>query len=148
SANSKAYKGLLTANDYPFASKQNRDLLRLQYKNMTDTLSIFAGIHFDESYNKFQDDVLTDRDAPYYLFPTTDQKNGGAYMNGRTNNTAKYVADPSCYPFFNNLKAAALVLNKTDAIIAGTELFGFDTHGAQGSATGNQANLLRCVAWA
>jgi uncharacterized protein (DUF1501 family) len=48
----------------------------------------------------------------------------------------------------NNLKAAAMILNKTDAIIAGTELGGFDTHSTQGGATGQHANLLQQVGWA
>ncbi|MCX6895054.1 MAG: DUF1501 domain-containing protein, partial [Verrucomicrobia bacterium] len=52
------------------------------------------------------------------------------------------------YSFFKNLRAAALVLNKTDAIVAGTELGGWDTHNNQGGASGNHSNLLRRVGWA
>jgi len=52
------------------------------------------------------------------------------------------------YNFFTNLKACALVLNKTDAIVSGTQLDGFDTHRAQGGATGDHADLQRRIGWA
>ncbi len=44
--------------------------------------------------------------------------------------------------YFKNLKAAAQILANTDAIVAGTQLGGFDTHTSQGGATGGHANLL------
>jgi len=40
-----------------------------------------------------------------------------------------------------------MILNKTDAIIAGTEFGGFDTHQNQGAATGAHANLQRTIGW-
>ena len=40
-----------------------------------------------------------------------------------------------------------MILNKTDAIIAGTEFGGFDTHQNQGAATGQHANLQRVIGW-
>src|SRR5207245_381757 len=106
-----------------------------------NTLSIFAGIDFTEAGNTFRDDVVTDNDTAwaaangnegYYLFPTTNIKNGGWRRPDGTNVANKYVVDPGHQAIFGNLKAAALVLNKTDAIIAGTELGGFDTHKGQG----------------
>ena len=143
----KADQALRALEGVPFADKKNRDLLDLQYRNFTDTLSIFASLDFTESGNVFRDDANTDNDtAPYYLFPTSNAKNGGYALHG--NDPAKYVVDTNAYGFFNNLKAAALVLNKTDAIIAGTEFGGFDTHNNQGGATGAHANLQRRIAWA
>jgi len=144
--NAKADAALLEARGYPFAPKLNRDLLQLHYQNMSETLAIFAGINFSESGNTFVDDVNTDNDAPYYLFPTSNAKNGGYAAHG--NDTAKYVVDANAYSFFTNLKAAALVLNKTSALVAGTEMTGFDTHQTQGGVTGTHANLLRRIAWA
>jgi uncharacterized protein (DUF1501 family) len=150
--NTKSDNALLNANSYPFPDKQNRELLSLQYKNMANTLKIFESIYFDEAHNTFVDDTNTDGDtAPYYLFPTTNAKNGGYALHG--NNTAKYVVDTGAYNstgtgFFNNLKAAALILNNTDAIIAGTEMTGFDTHNSQGGITGTHPNLQRRIAWA
>lgn len=144
--NLKADASLNTANQFAFADKQNRELLRVQYKNLSETLSIFTSIDFSENGNTFVDDVNTDNDsAPYYLFPTTNAKNGGYALHA--SNTAKYVVDTGAYSFFTNLKAAALILNKTDAIVAGTELNGFDTHNVQGGVTGAQPNLLRRIAW-
>jgi len=162
--NTKADNALLLARGYPFADKMNRELLSLQYRNMSDTLSIFASINFSEAGNTFQDEIKTDGDTAwlpidgsgnstgdaakgYFLFPTSNDKNGGYRRVGSTN-TAKYVADTGAYSFFTNLKAAALVLNKTDAIIAGTEITGFDTHNSQGGVTGTHPNLQRRIAWA
>ena len=142
----KAFNAMASGNYYPFAPKRNRELLELQYQNMSNTLRIFGGLDFNETGNTFRDNVSTDGDsAPYYLFPTTNAKNGGYQFH--SNNVNKYVVPPSQYGFFNNLKAAAMILNKTDAVIAGTELGGFDTHQTQGGATGGHANLLQTVGW-
>ena len=142
----KAFNAIAGANYYPFPQKRSRELLDLQYQNMSNTLRIFSAMDFSETGNVFRDNVNTDGDtAPYYLFPTTNAKNGGYAFHA--NSAAKYVVPTGHYGFFGNLKAAAMILNKTDAIIAGTELGGFDTHGSQGAATGNHANLLRSVGW-
>jgi uncharacterized protein (DUF1501 family) len=142
----KADAAIQAANGFPFADKKNRELLNLQYKNLTDTLSIFAQLNFSEAGNTFVDDVNTDNDAPYYLFPTSNAKNGGYAFHA--NDPQKYVVDTGAVGFFNNLKAAALILNKTDAIVAGTEMGGFDTHSTQGRLTGAHPNLQRRIAWA
>jgi uncharacterized protein (DUF1501 family) len=156
----KADDAVKAANSFPFADKKNRELLNLQYKNLTDTLSIFAQLNFSEAGNTFRDDPATDADTTwanaatggYYLFPTTNAKNGGWDRGGGVTDAQKYVVDTAAYGFFNNLKAAALILNKTDAIVAGTEMGGFDTHSNQVSANdataGAHANLQRRIAWA
>ena len=144
--NSKADAGIQTANGFPFADKKNRELLNLQYKNLSDTLSIFAQLNFSDAGNTFVDDVNTDNDAPYYLFPTSNAKNGGYAFHA--SDPQKYVVDTGAYGFFTNLKAAALILNKTEAIVAGTEMGGFDTHSTQGTLTGAHPNLQRRIAWA
>jgi uncharacterized protein (DUF1501 family) len=147
SGNGKAEAALRLADGFAFPDKKNRDLLRLQYQNLTDTLSIFESLNFTEAGNTFVDDGSTDGDsAPYYLFPTTNQKNGGYALHA--NDTQKYVVDTGAYGFFTELKAAAIVLNKTDAIIAGTQLDGFDTHSNQGRFTGQHPNLLKRLGWA
>ena len=145
SGNYKADVAVKNANLAAFSSKLSRDLVQLQYENLSNTLPIFASIDFTENGNTYIDDENTDGDAPYYLFPTTNSKNGGYTFHG--NDTAKYVIDTGGYSFMTNLKAAALILNKTDAIVAGTELGGFDTHNNQGAATGTHANLQRRIAW-
>lgn len=161
----KAFTALAGANYYPFAQKRSRELLDLQYENMTNTLQIFGNIDFTENGNIYRDDVVTDADqawydgtapapapAPpnrgYYLFPTSDAKNGGYQRpGGGGTNVNKRVVPTNQYGFMGNLKAAATILNKTDAVIAGTEISGFDTHQTQGGATGNHANLLQSVGW-
>jgi uncharacterized protein (DUF1501 family) len=123
--------------------RKSRDLLRLQYGNMSKTLQVFASINFNQ---EFTDNEATDGDLPYNLFPTSNATNGGYAARG--NKTAKMVVPTNSYDFFRSLRAAALVLNKTDAIVAGTQIDGWDTHSAQGAATGSHANLLRRVGWA
>lgn len=154
--NAKAAAYLNAANGVPLPPKKNREMLELQYQNMSKTLSLFAGIDFTENGNTYQDNVATDGDTEwasgnggkgYYLFPTTNVKNGGWRRPDGSNVANKYVVDPSHQSFFNNLKAAALVLNKTGAMIAGTELGGFDTHQNQGQLTGQHPNLNRVIGW-
>ena len=140
--NAKAENAVRLADSYPFPDRKNRELLELQYQNLTDTLSIFKSINFGDSGNTFMDDAATDGDAgPYYLFPTSNPKNGGYAPHN--NDAQKYVVDTGAYGFFSSLKAASLVLNKTDAIVAGTEFSGFDTHSNQGRFTGTHPNLLK-----
>src|SRR5690606_4375244 len=62
-------------------------------------------------------------------------------------NANKQVIAANHHSFFSNLKAAAMILNKTDAIIAGTELGGFDTHQNEGAVTGSHPNLQRVIGW-
>ena len=156
----KADTAIATAGGYPFPSKFNRDLLSLQYRNLQQTLGLFAQIDFTEDGNTFRDDTKTDGDVDwrpvgssagdsegYYLFPTTNFKNGGWRRPDGANVFNKYAVDPGTQGFFNNLKSAALVLNKTDAMIAGTEIGGFDTHRGQGGVTGAHPNLNRAIGW-
>jgi len=157
----KADSALAAAGGYPFPSKFNRSLLNLQYGNLQSTLSLFAAMDFSEAGNTFQDDIKTDGDTGwnppagsggdnakgYFLFPTTNDKNGGWRRSATQTVANKYVVDPNNQGFFSNLKAAAMVLNNTDAIIAGTEIGGFDTHVNQGRVTGAHPNLQRVIGW-
>jgi len=158
----KAFNAVASANYFPYSKKLSRELLDLQYENMTSTLRVFGNLDFSENGNVFRDDIKTDGDADwypnnqpfndqlgYYLFPTSNEKNGGYQRpnNGGANTDKRVVPQNQQAGFFTNLKAAAMILNKTDAIIAGTELGGFDTHGTQGAATGTHANLLQGVGW-
>lgn len=156
-ANLKADAAILKANDFAFVQKNSRDLLQLQYRNMLNTLDIFAGIDFTEGGNTYRDNEITDGDSEwaaanggegYYLFPTQDIKNGGWRRPDGSNAGNKFAVPTSGQSFFQRLKAAALILNHTDAIIAGTEFGGFDTHSQQGGATGAHANLNRQIGWA
>ena len=155
--NRKATNMINRANAAAFPSKHNRGLLSLQYDNLKNTLGEFAAINFTEDGNTYRDNEITDNDSVwasgnggqgYYLFPTTSAKNGGWLRPGGAQVFDKYAVPTSLHGFFNNLKSAALVLNNTDAIIAGTEYGGFDTHSAQGAATGSHANLNRGIGWA
>ena len=148
----KSENALRAAQAFPFASKRNRELLKLQYANLLNTLPLFEEIATLMNTN-YVDDGPTDGDFPYTLFPVSNATNGGYTRPGGGTDANKYVVDTSAYKsdgtgFCQNLKAAALVLNKTDAIIAGTEFSGFDTHSNQGTTAGNHPNLLRRVGWA
>lgn len=170
--NVKASAYLNQANTFPFPPKRSRGLLQLQYENLMGTLDVFAGIDFTDTGNTFQDDEKTDGDANwvpingsgqsigdaakgYFLFPGTSSngqangdKNGGWRRPDRTTDANKYVVPTSLATLFDRLRSAALILNKTDAIIAGTEYGGFDTHDTQGQLTGAHPNLNQGFAWA
>jgi uncharacterized protein (DUF1501 family) len=144
----KLMNSILAGNGARFADKRSRGLLQLSYENLSSTLDLFGAIDFTETGNTFVDDVATDGAAPYYLFPTTAAKNGGGTQ-------PTYVVDPGGQSFFTQLKGAALVLNHTDAIIAGVEMGGFDTHNNQGGVNAtpgvfnsDHANLQSRIAWA
>ncbi|MEO6036004.1 MAG: DUF1501 domain-containing protein [Verrucomicrobiota bacterium] len=142
----KATNNILAANKFTFPDKKSRGLLNLQYQNMASVFDLINPALFSDAQNTFKDANGN------YLFPTSNAKNG----NG--SGVANYVVDTGAYGFFTNLKAAALILNETDAIIAGTELGGFDTHNDQitnnpTAATfdpfsGAHANLQKRVGWA
>ena len=169
----KALAALKAANNHPFPGKRSREMLDLQYENMSGTLSIFSALNFGDSGNIFQDNIKTDGDTAwnpinstgtsigdsskgYFLFPNTDDKNGGYRRASGSGvgalDTNKQLINASQKSFFTNLKAAAMILNNTDAIIAGTELGGFDTHQAEGAAsvsgTGPHEKLQRAIGWA
>jgi hypothetical protein len=157
--NTKAANYMNAANSFIVPDKRNRTLLQLQYENMRNTLSVFAAINFTEAGNTYQDSEVTDGDAEwanahggrgYYLFPTNSEKNGGWRRPDNTTIFNKYAVPTGLHGFFNNLKAAALVLNHTDAIIAGTEYGGFDTHVNQQADITNGAHpgLNRGIGWA
>jgi uncharacterized protein (DUF1501 family) len=138
----KADAALAAANNFTFPHKQQRDLLASQYRNLSQTLDLFGGIDFAEQDAELVDDASTDGSgSAYRLFPTANGTNGGG-------TATKYVVDTGAYPFMKNVRAAALVLNQTDAIVSGTEVGGWDTHNNQGSTSGTHANLLSRVGWA
>ncbi len=76
-----------------------------------------------------------DTDGTTHLFPVSSATNQKGFRS-------------DCYGFFNSLKTAALILGKTDAVVAGTQLDGFDTHNGQGSLTGGHANRMQWLGWA
>jgi uncharacterized protein (DUF1501 family) len=153
--NTKADAAIRAANGFAAPAKANRDLLRLQYENMSSTLNIFAQMNFSDAGNTFRDNEKTDGDNAYdtgstdgyYLFPSSNAKNGGYNRGAGVTDVNRYVVSTGSYGFFNNLKAAAMILNNTDAVVAGTELGGFDTHSNQGAATGSHPNLQRTIGW-
>jgi uncharacterized protein (DUF1501 family) len=136
SADQKLMNSILSGNQAAFADKRSRGLLHLQYENLVSTLSLFSTINFDETGNTY-----TDPDTGFYIFPTTATKNG-------LGTAATNVVDNGAFSFFQSLKAAALILNHTDAVIAGTEMSGFDTHNNQGGVTGDHSDLQKRIAWA
>src|SRR2546429_2679138 len=73
----KADNAVKSANGFAFADKKNRELLNLQYKNLSDTLSIFASLSFIEAGNTFRDDVATDNDTDWAnATPSADGNHG------------------------------------------------------------------------
>jgi len=178
-SDAKGTTAITAANGYKFPSKSYRDLLSLQYKNLTDTLNLFGTLPFTDNRNVFTDNVATDGDSDfygsaisngnfpggtkpsnqgYYLFPHNNYMNGGWYRPGGQTIGGRYVIQQNGtsgaghYGNMKNLKAACVVLNYTDAMIAGTEIGGFDTHNNEipGNATkfsGSHWDLQRWIGW-
>lgn len=120
-----------TANSWPYAAKDNRSLVTGLGNAFRDTLDIFQDPSF--ATNEFYDDNGTT-----HLFPVSAATNGAGVDSGG-------------YSYFEKLKAAAQVLANTDAVIAGTEMGGFDNHTSQvttGSPhLGTHARLLKRIGW-
>jgi uncharacterized protein (DUF1501 family) len=146
----KADVAINTANSYPFATKQNRELLQLQYQNLMNTLPLFKDISTLMNVD-YKDNGNTDGDYPYSLFPNSNNNNGGWVRSANplvTDGNKLVPPNATSYNFFTNLKACALVLNKTEAIVAGTQLDGFDNHQLEGGASGVHSDLQRRIGWA
>ncbi|HKQ98080.1 MAG TPA: DUF1501 domain-containing protein [Candidatus Polarisedimenticolia bacterium] len=85
-----------------------------------------------------------DPNTGFSLFPVSDATNPP---------TSPGPFSTSSYGFFRALKVCALSLLESDAVnnngtrVAGCELGSFDTHNAQGAATGSQAALLSWLAY-
>ena len=108
----------------PYPDKDNRDLLFPTGLSLKDSIESLKSIGL--SSNEFYD-----KDGTTHLFPivaASNQKGFGA----------------SSYGYFNNIKVAAQILARTDAVIAGTRLDGFDTHDSQ--ATGHAARM-QWIGW-
>jgi uncharacterized protein (DUF1501 family) len=144
----KAKNALTSANNMTFTDKQSREMLKAQYDNFLRTLPLFESIAADMASSVFTDATTTDGDFAYNLFPNSNITNGGYQRSPGVFDANKYVVDTNAYGFFNNLKAAAMVLERTDAVIGGVELTGFDTHSSQGQLDGTHPNLMRRLGWA
>jgi uncharacterized protein (DUF1501 family) len=141
---------LAAGKDVSFPNKgSNRDILDLNFANLSNTLKTFAEINFAEV---FTDTLDTDGDTtagPYNLFPNNNATNGGYAAHG--NNAAKYVI-PTTYNFTTQVKNAALTTLLTEATIVGVELGGWDHHNNQvtgaNRTTGVHSDKTREFTWA
>ncbi len=108
--------------------KFNRDLIYSMGVQFRESLDLFKTIDFTN--NEFYDS-----DGATHLFPV----DGASNQKGLPS---------SSYGFFKSLKIAAQILAGTEAVVAGTQMGGFDTHTSQGGVAGSHANLLRRIGWA
>lgn len=108
--------------------RDNRELIFNTGRGLEDSIDALKQVGV--SRNDF-----FDTDGTTHLFPIDAASNQRGVNSG-------------AYSFFRNLKAAAQILAGTDAIVAGTQLDGFDTHNEQGGLAGSHANLMRNVGWA
>ncbi len=112
----------------PYPVKDNRDLIFATGKQLESSIDALKTIGVTGN-------AFFDQDGVTHLFPVDTASNQKKFSG-------------SAFGFFSNLKTAAQVLAHTDAVVAGTQLDGFDTHTHQGSLTGNQAQLLGWIGWA
>jgi uncharacterized protein (DUF1501 family) len=134
----KLLNGIDAANGRPYAEKDNRDLVHGLADAFRDTLDIFQNPDNDFASNPFVDE------QGYPLFIINSTADNLLPVNRRLGSGA--------YGFFTNLKAAAQVLSLGGAVIAGTEMGGFDTHTNQNTTgsphLGAHTNLLRRIGYA
>jgi uncharacterized protein (DUF1501 family) len=127
----KLLNALDAAYQQPYPDKDNNPLVHNLGTAFRDTLDLFQDPAFNT--NEFYD-----TDGTTHLFPINAASDQRGLGNG-------------AYGFIQNIKSCAQILANTDAIIAGTEIGGFDTHTSQvtmGSPhLGGHASLLRRVAW-
>jgi len=123
----KLLSALTAGYGVPHPTKDNRDLLFNTGHGLADSIDVLKQIGITR--NDF-----FDPDGTTHLFPIDAASNQAAVPAGS-------------YGFFGNLKTALQILAGTDAIVAGTQLDGFDTHNVQGQITGGHANLLRTLGW-
>lgn len=124
----KLLRALTAAHRIPYPAKANRPLLFNTGSGLADSIDALKQVGIER--NDF-----FDTDGTTHLFPIDAASNQKGLPEGS-------------FGFFRNLKAAAQVLAATDALVAGTQLDGFDTHNNQGQVNGSHANLLRRVGWA
>jgi uncharacterized protein (DUF1501 family) len=108
--------------------KDNRDLLFETGRGLEASIEELrrVGVANNEFY---------DRDGTTHLFPINAASNQKAFRS-------------EAYGFFNNLKTAAQILAATDAVVAGTQMDGFDTHNNQGALTGPHHYRMQYLGWA
>ena len=138
---SKLLNAVDAANGRPFPVKDNREFVHTLGNAFRDTLDIFQ-----DPANGFGSNNFFDTDGKN-LFPIAQ---GSDHPIAGTN-PVQYRFGNGAYGFFQSIKSAAQVLANTDAVIAGTEMGGFDTHTGQVTAgsphLGGHANLLRRIGW-
>jgi uncharacterized protein (DUF1501 family) len=163
---------LKTASAVAFPGKSsNREILDLNFSGLTNTLETFAEIDFSTAgARNYFDDIATDADTEwygstvpvdgvtkpanqgYYLFPTSNDTNGGWRRPSGTTVGNKYVIPANTYGFTNQVRNTALTALFTNATILGTEIGGWDNHNNQVTAAspdaGTHANLISQVGWA
>lgn len=124
----KLLAAITAAHRFPHPDKTNRGLLFNTGQDLEASIDELKQVGV--TANNF-----FDTDGTTHLFPIDSASNQKGFASG-------------AYGFFRNVKTAAQILAKTDAVIAGTQLDGFDTHNNQGALTGSHANLLRYLGWA
>jgi uncharacterized protein (DUF1501 family) len=134
----KILNALDAANLQAYANKDNREMVHTLGVQFRDTLDIFQDSSFTQ--NTWIETRASDANTIFpngsYLFPDTQARDTA--LPGTT--PVQYRVGSGGYGFMGQIRNCAQMLNNTDAIIAGTEIGGFDTHTAQ--VTFDSANLV------
>ena len=135
-ARQKHIESITRMHGHPYPAKNNRDLLFPSGERFVRSVQQVQAIDFDAngrtgagakiSGSPFLDDDLN----ATHLFPIDSASDENSIGN---------------WSFFRSLKYSAQILGETDAVVAGTELHGFDTHSSQLSS---HARLMTRVGWA
>lgn len=111
----------------PYPARENRESLFATTHDLESSIEALKKVGVSNN-------AFFDTDGTTHLFPIDAASNQKGVRS-------------SAYGFFNSLKTAAQILANTDAVVAGTQLDGFDTHNSQGSATGTHADRMQWIGW-
>jgi uncharacterized protein (DUF1501 family) len=122
----KLVNSLSSSHTIPRPVKFNRDLAFDTGDLALKSLDALNGINFDN--NEFYDGAI-------HLFPVNQDSDDKGF-----NST-------TAYKFFASLKYALQILINTDAVIAGVNLPGMDTHNNQGKLSGTHPKRIEWLGW-
>ena len=115
----KSEAALRLAQQFGFAPKQSRELLKLQYANLLNTLPLFEQIATLMNVN-YVDDAATDGDFPYTLFPVSNATNGG-YTRPQVAAERRRVADLLAREMVGGLGDTLIDLHTSQTITIATK---------------------------
>lgn len=130
-ARQKHIEAIARMHGLAYPRRKNRDLVFPTGRRFVGSIGEIQAIDFADN----ESSPFLDPGEGSHLFPVDADSDDQAFDSY------------SAFRFFRSLKYTAQILAQTDAVIAGTELGGFDTHDDQGGLADGHADLMRYLGW-